>query len=83
MVYTEVHTNLEPEDKASLDVEKPNDDDESESTEIEEDQPIVEFEDQTYELPQAYQLEEEYQDMTTEQEAAAVQALTPWEQAGY
>ena len=73
VVCTEVHTNLEPEDKVSLDVEKPDDDDdESESTEIEEDQPIVEFKDQAYELSQAYQLDEEYQDMTTEQEAAAV-----------
>ena len=83
VVHAEVHMNLEPEDKASLDVEKCDDDDESESTEIEEDQLIVEFEDQAYELSQAYQLEEEYQDMTTQQEAAAVQALTPWEQAEY
>ena len=82
-VHTEVHMNPEPEDKASLDVEKPDNDDESESTEIEEDQLIVEFEDQAYELSQAYQLEEEYQDMTTEQEAAAVQVLTLQEQAEY
>ena len=40
----------------------------------------MEFKDQAY---QAYQLEEEYQDMTIEQEAAAVQALTPREQAEY
>ena len=42
--------NPEPEDKASLDVEKPDEGNESESMEIEEDQPIVEFEDQAYEL---------------------------------
>ena len=49
----------------------------------EEDQPVVEFEDQSYELAQTYQLENEYQDMTAEQEAAEVQTLTPWEQAKY
>ena len=49
----------------------------------EEDQPVVEFEDQSYELAQAYQLEDEYQDMTAEQEAAEVQTLSPWEQAVY
>ena len=47
----------------------------------EEDQPVVDFEDQSYELAQTYQLEDEYQVMTAEQEAAEVQLLTPWEQA--
>ena len=45
--------------------------------------PIVEFEDPTYELSQSYELEPEYEDMTPEQEAAEVQALTPMEQAEY
>ena len=49
----------------------------------EEDQPVVEFEDQSYELAQMYQLEDKYQDMTTEQEATEVQTLLPWEQAEY
>ena len=49
----------------------------------EEDQPVVEFEDQSYELAQMYQLEDEYQDMTAEQEAAEVQTLIPWEHAEY
>ena len=49
----------------------------------EEGQPVVEFKDQSYELAQMYQLEDEYQDMTAEQEAAKVQTLTPWEQAEY
>ena len=43
----------------------------------------MEFKDQAYELSQAYELEEEYQDMMTEQEAAAVRALTLQEQAEY
>ena len=83
MICAEVHMNPEPEDEASPDVEKPNNDNEPEGAEVEEDQLVVEFKDQAYELSQAYELEEEYQDMMTEQEAAAVQALTPWEQAEY
>ena len=43
------------------------------------DQLVMEFEDQSYELAQTYQLEEEYQDMMAEQEAAEVQKLTLWE----
>ena len=43
----------------------------------------MEFEDQSYELAQMYQLEDEYQDMTAEQEATEVQTLTPREQAEY
>ena len=45
--------------------------------------PVVEFEDPIYELSQSYELEPEYEDMTPEQEAAEVQALTPMEQAEY
>ena len=55
----------------------------NENTSDEEGQPVVEFEDQSYELAQTYQLEDEYQDMTAEQEAAEVQTLTPREQAEY
>ena len=84
VIHAEVHMNPEPEDEASPDVEKPDDDDdEPESTGVEEDQLVVDIKDQAYELSQAYEIEEEYQDMMTEQEAAAVQALTPQEQAEY
>ena len=49
-----------------------------------EDEPsIVEFEDPVYELSQAYEMEPEYESMTTEQEAAEVQALSPVKQAEY
>ena len=44
---------------------------------------VVEFEDPIYELSQSYEIEPEYEDMTPEQEAAEVQALTPTEQAEY
>ena len=44
---------------------------------------VVEFEDPIYELSQSYELEPEYEDMTPEQEAAEVQALTPIEPAEY
>ena len=59
----------------------------SESTEGDDDfgdEPsFVEFEDPIYELTQSYEIEPEYEDMTPEQEAAEVQALTPAEQAEY
>ena len=84
VIHAKVHMDPEPEDEASPDVEKPDDDDdEPDSVGVEEDQPIVEFEDQAYELSQAYEQEVEYQDMIVEQEAAVVQALTPQEQAEY
>ena len=44
---------------------------------------VVEFEDPIYELSQMYEMEPEYEDMTPEQEAAEVQALTPTEQVKY
>ena len=44
---------------------------------------VVEFKDPIYELSQSYEVEPEYEDMTPEQEAAEVQALTPIEQAEY
>ena len=59
----------------------------SESTEDDDDfgdEPsVVEFEDPIYELSQSYEIEPEYEDMTPEQEATEVQALTPMEQAEY
>ena len=58
----------------------------SESTEGDDDfdEPsVVEFEDPIYELFQLYEIEPEYEEMTPEQEAAEVQALTPIEQAEY
>ena len=49
-----------------------------------EDEPsVVEFEDPVYELSQTYEMESEYENMTLEQEATEVQALTPAEQAKY
>ena len=44
---------------------------------------VVEFEDPIYELSQMYEMEPEYENMTPEQEATEVQALTPAEQAKY
>ena len=41
------------------------------------------IEDPIYELSQTYEMEPEYKDMTPEQEATEVQALTPTEQAKY
>ena len=49
-----------------------------------EDEPsMVEFKDPVYELSQTYEMESEYENMTMEQEATEVQALTPAEQAKY
>ena len=44
---------------------------------------MVEFEDPIYELSQTYEMEPEYENITPEQEATKVQALTPTEQAEY
>ena len=44
---------------------------------------VVEFEDPIYELSQMYDMEPKYEDMTPEQEATEVQALTPTEQEKY
>ena len=44
---------------------------------------VVEFEDPIYELSQSYEIEPKYEDMTPEQKATEVQALTPTEQARY
>ena len=50
---------------------------------FEEEQSVVEFENPACELSQSYEIEQEYENMTKEQEAAEVQALTPHEQAKY
>ena len=58
--------------------EKGTDDEESQ------DEPsLVEFEDPVYELSQAYEMEPEYENMTAEQEAVEVQALSPVKQTEY
>ena len=44
---------------------------------------VVEFEDPVYELSQSYEIEPEYKDMTPEQEATEVQALTQADQVKY
>ena len=41
---------------------------------------VIEFEDPIYEHSQSYEMEPEYENMTQEQEAIEVQALTPAEQ---
>ena len=67
VVQAEVHRNPEPSDIVNVDTEES--EKESESTHQEtdqEDQLVVEFEDQAYELDQMYQLEEEYNEMTLE-----------------
>ena len=79
VVLAEVHAAPRMEDKINPAEKESN----NENTSDEEGQPAVEFEDQSYELAQMYQLEDEYQDMTAEQEAAEVQTLTPWEHAEY
>ena len=65
---------------------KTTDKSEDESTndnELRDDPTIVEFEDLMYELSQSYEMEPKYKNMTVEQEAAEVQALSPAEQAKY
>ena len=82
VVQAEVHKNPELSNIVSVDTEES--EKESESTHQQtnkEDQLVVEFEDQAYKIDQMYQLEQEYHEMTLEQEAEAVQALIPLEQA--
>ena len=65
---------------------KTRDKSENESTnddELGDDPTVVEFEDPVYELSQSYEMEPEYKNMTAEQEAAEVQALSPAKQAKY
>ena len=79
VIQAEVHRNPETSSVPMVDVDTENSENEGESTPQgtdEEDQPVVEFKDQAYELTQTYELEPEYHEMTEEQEAEAVQALT-------
>ena len=80
VIQVEVHKNLETSSIPTVDVDTENSENEGKSIPQgtdKEDQPVVEFKDQAYELTQAYELEPEYHEMTEEQEAEAVQALTP------
>ena len=80
---------IDVEEQEGIDVEehgKMTVEQESESTnddEPEDETSMVEFEDSVYELSQMYEMESEYENMTLEQEATEVQALTPAEQAKY
>ena len=80
---------IDVEEQEEIDVKEPEKmtvKQESESTDDDEsgDEPsVVEFEDPVYELSQTYEMESEYENMTLEQEATEVQALTPAEQAKY
>ena len=79
VVQVEVHRNLETSNVPIVDVDTEKSENEGESTPQgtdKEDHPVFEFKDQAYELTQTYQLEPEYHEMTKEQEAEAVQALT-------
>ena len=55
----------------------------SDDEEPEDEHSIVEFEDPMYELSQTFELEPEYKNMTVDQEAAEVEALSPVAQAEY
>ena len=80
---------IDVEEQEEIDVEehgKKTVEQEGESTnddEPEDEPSVVEFEDPIYELSQTYEMESEYENMTLEQEATEVQALTPAEQAKY
>ena len=79
VIQVEVHRNPETSNALTVDVDTEDSEKEGRSTPQgtdEEDQPVVEFKDQVYELTQAYNLEPEYYEMTEEQEAEAVQTLT-------
>ena len=84
VVQAEVHRNPDPGDTENVEMGKSEDEGETTPQETsEEDQPVIEFKNKAYELAQAYQLEPEYYEMTEEQEAEAVQVLTPREQVKY
>ena len=55
----------------------------SDDEQLEDKLSIVEFEDPMYELSQTFELEPEYKNMTVDQEAEEVQALSPVAQAEY
>ena len=82
VVQAEVHRILEPSDIVNVDTEESENESKSAHQETNKEyQLVVEIEDKAYELTQTYQLEQEYHEMTIEQEAEAIQALTPLEQA--
>ena len=70
VIQAKVHRNPETSDIQTVDVDTEDSEKESGSTPQgtdEEDQPVVEFKDQAYELTQAYELEPEFDEMTKEQ----------------
>ena len=76
----EKETNVEEQEEMTVEQERGSTEDDDDSG----DEPsVIEFEDPIYELFQTYEMEPEYEDMTPEQEATEVQALTPTEQAKY
>ena len=76
----EKEINVEEQEETTVEQERGSTEDDDDSG----DEPsMVEFEDPIYELSQMYEMEPEYEDMTPEQEATEVQALTPTEQAKY
>ena len=76
----EEEINVEEQEETTVEQERGSTEDDDDSG----DEPsVVEFEDPRYELSQTYEMEPEYEDMTLEQEATEVQALTPTEQAKY
>ena len=88
-IDVEEQEEIDVEEQEEIDVEecgKMTVEQESESANNDEfgDEPsVIEFEDPVYELSQTYEMESEYENMTLEQEATKVQALTPAEQAKY
>ena len=71
---------VEEHEKATVEQESESTDNDDESG----DEPsVVEFEDPVYELSQTYEMESENENVTLEQEATEVQALTPAEQVKY
>ena len=77
VIQVEVHRNPETSNIWTVGVNTENEGRSTPQGSDEEDQPVVEFKEQAYELTQAHELEPEYHEMTEEQEAEAVQVLTP------
>ena len=86
IIWAEVNRNPEASYEPIVDVDMEKCENEGKCTPQgtdEEDQPVIEFEAQAYELTQTYQVEPEYHEMMEEQEVKVVKALNPWEQAEY
>ena len=76
----EKEINVEEQEEMTVEQERGSTEDDNDSG----DEPsMVKFENPIYELSQMYEMEPEYKDMTLEQEATEVQALTPIEQVKY